>query len=98
MPAWAAELAGGDPPPLVTAAAEAATVAWLAVRYAEADLQAAPMAKRAAAVARLTAANRELRETLKLVTAAMTACATRGEKAAAEGQARVAPRLFGGAG
>lgn len=98
LTAWTAELAGCDAQPSVLAAVEAAKVAWLAVRYAEAELLAAPVAKRPAALGRLTAANRQLLDAIKLVATAKTVSATRTEKATGEAQGRIAPRLFGGAG
>lgn len=95
--AWKAGLSGLEPSPLITAAVDAAGVAWLAQRFAEREVFAASEKKRATAVRQLATANRQVQEALKLVLSvrAITDAAVLANKetpATASG-----PRLFGGA-
>jgi hypothetical protein len=97
--AWKAGLAGPDPTPLVTAAVDAAGVAWLAQRFAERELFMVSDKKRAAALKQLAAANRQLQQAIRLVLdarAAAVAAVTRAPAAAAATAS--GPRLFGGTG
>jgi hypothetical protein len=95
--AWKAGLCGQDPAPLVTAAVDAAGVAWLAQRFAERELFGAGEKKRAAAVRQLAAANRQVQDALKLVMAARAAAESAAKTSADSAAGATSPRLFEGA-
>jgi hypothetical protein len=96
--AWKAGLAGPDPTPLVTAAVDAAGVAWLSQRFAEREVFAAGDKKRAAAVRQLAAANRQVQEAIKLVIIARsTAESAKKQSPNSAAAGATGPRLFGGA-
>ncbi len=97
MTAWKAGLAGLDPTPLVTAAVDAAGVAWLAQRFAERELFQAGEKKRAAAVRQLAAANRQVQDAIRLVMAARAIADATANRAEDDNKVAGGPRLFGGA-
>jgi hypothetical protein len=94
--AWKAGLVGPDPTALVAAAVDAAGVAWLAQRYAEREVFGSDEKKRDAAVPRLTAANRQVQEAIKLVMVARAASDAAANRAADGNKVAAGPRLFGG--
>ncbi len=96
--AWKAGLAGPDPTPLVTAAVDAAAVAWLAQRFAEREVFQAVDKKRTAAVKQLGMANRQLQDAIKLVIIARsTAESAKKQSPNSAAAGATGPRLFGGA-
>ncbi len=95
--AWKAGLAGPDPAPLVTAAVDAAGIAWLSQRFAEREVFQAGEKKRAAAVRLLGAANRQVQDALKLVLVARAAADATANRAEDENKVAGGPRLFDGA-
>ncbi len=94
--AWKAGLAGPEATPLVTAAVDAAGVAWLSQRFAEREAFRAGDKKRAAAVRQLSAADRQVQEALKLVMVARAAADVTVNRAEDENKVAGGPRLFGG--
>ncbi len=95
---WKAGLCGLEPSPLVTAAVDAAGVAWLGQRFAEREVFAYGEKKRSPAVRQLSAANRQVQESLKLVMAARAVADAAANRAADDNKVAGGPRLFGGAG
>ncbi len=97
LAACKAGLAGTEPTPLVTAAVDAAGIAWLSQRFSEREAFRAGDKKRAAAVRQLAAANRQVQEALKLVVVARSAAAAAAARSTDDGATGVnGPRLFDG--
>lgn len=96
---WKAGLAGPAPTPAVEAAVDAAAVAWLAERYAQRVLHAAPPNKRPAALEKLAAANRQLQQAIRLVFDARAAADAAVTRATVDTATTASgPQLFDGTG
>ena len=94
--AWKAGLCGLEPTPLVTAAVDAAGVAWLAQRYAEREVFSSGEKKRTAALRQLAVANRQLQDAIKLVMVARSTSEAAVTRVADNNVVTSGPRLFGG--
>lgn len=91
---WSIALAGETPTPAVRAAADAAGVAYLAVRFSEAEVSATPAGRRSAILGRMELAVKRLQQAVDLVVAAKAAC--KAAAAALSGEPEVSGRVQGG--